>query len=69
MYVCSQVGSRGLEAQVHQTYMAGVRCLHIEEGLGDPFMPVLARLHYVLRGVKRAQGEAGAGKRERLPPF
>ena len=38
-----------------------------EEGLGDPFMPVLARLHYVLRGVKRAQGEAGAGRRERLP--
>ena len=30
-------------------------------------MPVLARLHYVLRGVKRAQGEAGAGRRERLP--
>ena len=63
----AKLAAEGLKHRSIKTYMAGVRYLHIEEGLGDPFMPVLARLHYVLRGVKRAQGEDGAGRRERLP--
>ncbi len=50
-----------------KSYMAGIRHLHIEEGLEDPFLPALPRLHYVLRGVKRSQGEEGGGSRERLP--
>ena len=47
--------------------MAGIRHLHIEEGLGDPFLPALPRLHYVLRGVKRSQGEEGNASSEHLP--
>ncbi len=47
--------------------MAGVRHLHISEGYGDPFSAGLHRLHYVLRGVKRAEGMAGVSKRERRP--
>ncbi len=37
------------------------------EGLEDPFLPSLPRLHYVLRGVNRSQGEEGGDSRERLP--
>ena len=68
--LCMFVAKLAAESLKHgsiKTYMAGVQLLHIEEGLGDPFMPVLARLHYVLRWVKRAQGDAGAVRRERLP--
>ena len=50
-----------------KSYMAGVRHLHISEGYGDPFSPGLYRLHYVLRGVKRAEGMADVTKRERRP--
>ena len=65
MFVAKLV-AEGLKHRSIKTYMAGVWHLHIEEGL---FMPVLARLHHVLRGVKRAQGEAGAGRREwGMPP-
>ena len=63
----AKLAAEGLKHRSIKTYMAWVRHLHIEEGLGDPFMPVFTRFHYVLRGVKRAQGEAGAGRRERLP--
>ena len=63
----AKLAAMGLKHRSIKTYMAGVRHLHIEEGLGDPFMQVLTRLHYVLRGVKHAQGEAGAGRREHLP--
>ena len=45
--------------------MAGIRHLHIGEGLGDHFLSSWCKLHYVLRGVKQSQGEAE--KRERLP--
>ena len=47
--------------------MAGVRYLHIEEGLGDPFLQSLPHLHYVLWGVKHSQGGEGVAGRERLP--
>ena len=61
----AQLAEEGLKHRTIKCYMAGIRHLHIAEGLGDPFLPPLAKLHYVLRGVKRSQGEAG--KRERLP--
>ncbi len=50
-----------------KSYMAGVHHLHISEGQGDPFSAGLHRLHYVLRGVKHAEGMAGVTKRERRP--
>ncbi len=57
----------GLRQRTIKSYMAGVRHLHISEGHGDPFSAGLHRLHYVLRGVKRAEGMAGVTKRERRP--
>ena len=50
-----------------KSYMAGVRHLHISEGFGDPFSTGLHRLHYVLRGVKHAEGMAGVTRKERQP--
>ncbi len=47
--------------------MAGVRHLHISAGQGDPFSAGLHRLHYVLHGVKCAEGMADVRKWERRP--
>ena len=63
----AKLASEGLKHRTIKSYMAGIRHLHIEEGLGDPFLPALPRLHYVLRGIKRSQGEEGTTSRERLP--
>ena len=63
----AKMASEGLKHRTIKTYMAGVRHLHIEEGLGNPFLPSQQKLHYVLQGVKRVQGEAGTSGRERLP--
>ena len=63
----ASLASEGLKHRSIKTYLAGVRHLHIQEGRGDPFAPVLHRLHYVLRGVKRAQGDRAEGRRECLP--
>ena len=61
------MASVGLKHRTTKSYMAGIRHFHVEEGLGDPFLPTLPRLHYVLRGVKRSEGEEGATGRELLP--
>lgn len=63
----AKMASEGLRHRTIKSYMAGIRHLHIEEGLDDPFLPTLPRLHYVLRGVKRSQGEGGDPSRVRLP--
>ena len=63
----ASLASEGLKHRSIKTYLAGVRHLHIREGCGDPFVPVLHRLHYVMRGIKRAQGCGADGRRERLP--
>ena len=51
------VATLAIEDLCHRTvksYIAGIRHLHILEGHGDPFTSGLHKLHYVLRGVKRA---------------
>ncbi len=63
----AKMASEGLRHRTIKSYMAGIRHLHIEEGLEDPLLPARPHLHYVLRGVKRSQGEEGGGSRERLP--
>ncbi len=63
----AKMASEGLRHRTIKSYMAGIRHLLIEEGLVDPFLPALSRLHYVLRSVKRSQGEEGFSSRERLP--
>ena len=53
----------------HQTikcYLAAVRSLHIEQGLGDPLANTL-RLERVLRGIKRSQASRGPPRPPRLP--
>ena len=61
------MASVGLKHRTTKSYMAGIRHFHVEEGLGDPFLPTLPQLHYVLRGIKRSEGEEGATGRELLP--
>ena len=57
----------GLKYRMIKSYLSGVRHLHVEEGLTDPFERPLHRLHYTLRGVKRMECERGVKGRERLP--
>ena len=66
-HFAATLAGEGLRHRTIKSYMAGIRHLHISEGYGDPFSPGLHRLHYVLRGVKRAEGMAGVTKRERRP--
>ncbi len=66
-HFAATLAEEGLRHRTIKSYMAGVRHLHISEGHGDPFSGGLHRLHYVLRGVKRAEGLAGVTKRERRP--
>ena len=63
----TKMASEGLKHRITKSYMADIRYFHMEEGLGNPFLPTLPRLHYMLRGVKRSQGEEGATGRECLP--
>ena len=65
-FVASLAGD-GLKHRTIKSYLYGVRHLHIEEGLADPFVQPLHRLHYTLRGVKRCEGERGEISTERLP--
>ena len=43
----AKMACEGLQHRTIKSYMAGVRHLHIEDSMGDPFLP---RLHYVMRG-------------------
>ena len=63
----AKLAEEGLKHRTIKAYLSGVRHLHIMEGLGDPFKQPLEQLHYVLRGVKRCEGEQGKTTRERLP--
>ncbi len=63
----ARLGKDGLKHKTIKSYLSRIRHLHIEEGLSDPFVQPLDRLHYTLRGVKRLEGERGDVKRERLP--
>ena len=55
--------STTLKAESIKVYLAGIRSLHIENGLPNPLDNCL-RLERVLRGIKRTQQ---GGKRQRLP--
>ena len=63
----AQLSLDGLRHRTMKTYMAGIRLLQIDRGLGDPFLSSLCKLHYVLWGVKRTQAEDGGSSRKRLP--
>ena len=55
----ASLASEGLKHRSIKTYLAGVRHLHIREGCGDPFVPVLHRLHYVMRGIRDVELTGG----------
>ena len=54
----------GLKAGTVKSYLAAVRYAQIALGLGNPHMENMARLEYVVRGVKRL---ASGPTRTRLP--
>lgn len=66
-HFAATLATEGLRHRTIKSYMAGIRHWHISDGYGDPFAAGLHRLHYVMRGVKRAEGMAGITKRERRP--
>ena len=47
--------------------LSAIRYLHIRSGLPDPFVSLMPRLGYTLKGVKRVEAEKGVGQRPRLP--
>ena len=63
----SYLADAGLKHRTIKVYLSGVRFLHIVEGFHDPFKPVLLRLEYTLRGVKKSEAEKSGGSREHLP--
>ena len=49
-------------------YLSAIRHLQITEGYSDPFKSEMPRLDYVMKGIKRTQGELGLNKpNPRLP--
>ena len=67
-YFVSFLATAKLKHQTIKCYLSAVRHLHITEGHNDPFKVDLPRLHYVLRGIKRSQGEEGVNRdRVHLP--
>ena len=61
------LADQGLKHRTLKAYLSGVRFLHIQDGLADPFVGKMDRLQYTLRGVKRRENEAGSERRARLP--
>ena len=58
----ARLAGDGLKHRTIKSYLSGVRHLHIEEGLPDPFIQPLHRLHYTLRGLRARKvwwGESG----------
>ena len=66
-YFVAYLANSKLKLRTIKAYLSAVRYLHIAEGANDPFTPVLHRLQYTLRGIKRCEAEQGGKNRERLP--
>ena len=60
----AKLADDGVKHRTIKSYLSGVRNMHIMEGLGKQ---PLEQLYYVLRGVKRCEGERGMDNRDRLP--
>ena len=57
----------GLKHWSIKSYLSGIRCLQIQQGLGNPFSNPLPRLEYVLMGIKQVEARGGSVSRARLP--
>ena len=65
----AHLANEHLKYRTIKVYLAAVRHLHIAVAQPDPFRgtPPMARLEYVLRGIKKNEAEQQQGERERLP--
>lgn len=61
------LANEGLRHRTIKSYLSGLRCLQIQQGLGNPFAETLPKLDYVLTGVKRVETGSGSKPRTRLP--
>lgn len=63
----ARMAKEGLKYRTLKGYLAGVKHLHVAEGLPEPFGPAQKRLHYTLQGIRRREANLGQGERPRLP--
>ena len=57
----------GIRHRSIKSYLSGIRCLQIQQGLGNAFASALPRFEYVLTGIKRLEARGGSVPRTRLP--
>ena len=57
------LAGEGLTHGSIKAYLAGVRQLQVEAGLGDPGLGAMAKLGQVVRGVQRLRAEQGVKQR------
>lgn len=55
------IANQGLKHATIKTYLSAIRHMQIVSGYGDPFKGQMARLEYVMRGVKYAEAKTGRG--------
>ena len=70
--LCYYVSHLALECKLKyqsvKCYLSAVRHLQITDGFTDPYRSDMPRLNYVMKGIKRVQGENGMNRpNPRLP--
>ena len=68
--LCQFVACLAGEGLTHgsvKAYLAAVRQMQVEAGLGNPGMDAMAKLKQVIRGVQRLRAEQGQQQRRRKP--
>ena len=67
-WFCAHLANQNLKYRTIKVYLSAVRHMQIAERGDDPFEGRhMARLNYVLRGIKKRQSTQSQGERERLP--
>ena len=62
------LGSSNISQKTIKAYLSGIRFHHIVSNLQDPEISGMARLQYVLRGIKMTQAKQGTkAQKKRLP--
>ena len=61
------LAKEGIKHRTIKPYLSHIRCLQIQQGLGNPFATTLPRLECVLTGIKRVEARGGNATRTRLP--
>ena len=61
------LAKEGIKHRSIKSYLSGIRCRQIQQGLGNPFATTLPRLEYVLTGIKRVEVRGSNAPRMRLP--